>query len=238
VLVEHQSDVNTYNTEIQGCPLNTAVNNGDLQTAHVLLNAKCDVNCLEERGVTPLYKASEIGLLKFVKVLLEHGADPDIETTDLGNISLFAALEHSVVAAYLIGEDKPIQKICAALIQAGSNVDHENLAGQTPFQAALDSHQCKVALMLLESDCSLHSDCWLTAEMDVYIISLENDCPDLYVQFLNKLKNPLSLRSICRNLFRDLLTIKWPYKQQVENLPLPKPLRNYLTFDHILDVIE
>ena len=80
---------------------------------------------------------------------------------------------------------------------------------------------------------SVHSECWFTSEMDVYIISLENDCSELYATFMNELKNPRSLKRLCRTTLRDVLKQKLPYWNSVHKLPLPQALKKFIAYANV-----
>ena len=66
--------------------------------------------------------------------------------------------------------------------------------------------------------------------MDVYIISLENKCFDLYATFMSELKNPRSLKRLCRTTLRDVLRARLPYTNSVRQLPLPLALRQFVAY--------
>ncbi len=55
----------------------TAAADGDLAAVSELLAEGADVNADNGFGVTPLYTAADWGNLELVRLLLEHGADPD-----------------------------------------------------------------------------------------------------------------------------------------------------------------
>ena len=66
--------------------------------------------------------------------------------------------------------------------------------------------------------------------MDVYIISLENQCSELYATFMRELKNPRSLKRLCRTTLRNVLRTRLPYVNSVHQLPLPKVLRQFVAY--------
>jgi ankyrin repeat protein len=230
--LKHGADVDIYNSEFQACPLHIAASNGDLDMVQTLVAGNCDVNAVQDQGQTALYISAEIGFLDVTECLLAAGAEPDVSTLDNENTAIFAALEKPSLTIPAFSA-KPINEIVRTLIQAGCDVDHENTHGQLPLQVALDRHLCEVALMLLSAECSIRSECWFTSEMDFYIISLENNCPALYTSFVTELKNPRSLKRICRACIRSCLSWKRPYSKTVLKLPLPKYLQDFLQFKNL-----
>jgi uncharacterized protein len=108
-LVKHGADVKA--TAKSGfTALMFAAQQGDLQSARILLDAKADPNeVLPKSGVTPLIIASSIGFPDLVTLLLERGANPN--TPDVNG---FAPLHHAVRDSDY-GID-PITKATAVLV--------------------------------------------------------------------------------------------------------------------------
>ena len=122
-------------------------------------------------GATPLWTASTLGLLKFVQILVERGAEIE-HTTDSRSTPLRGAAfdGHCEVCEFLIGRgadiDKPNQvgqsplTIAAAmkktdcvqlLIKKGANVNHRGHNGDTPLHVCVESGAVKVAEILVEA---------------------------------------------------------------------------------------
>ncbi len=154
LLVQAGADVNGYSVQFQGCPLHIACTNRDMETLHALLEVDCDINVIQDKGQTPLFMAAELGFLDILDTLLEHGADPDVDTLDTGNTPLFACLENPGLC---VAGGKPTLELVRHLVASGCDVDHENRAGVTPLQAALDKENCDVAMLLLSADCRYHA---------------------------------------------------------------------------------
>ena len=166
--------------------------------------------------------------MKFLNIVILF---TDIFTDDTLNTSIFAGLETPLQTVYM-GGSEPINA-CRMLIQAGCDINHENRVGNTPLQVALDKQSCDIAVMLLRADCSLNSQGWFTMDNDCFLISRDNDCPELYELFEAKLKNPVPLLNMCRLRLHTLLTHTWPYKKNIRMLPLPGLLKQFLLFDDI-----
>ena len=230
-LLKRGATVNLYNTAAEMYPIHMAVNNDHLECVELLISARCQLNLRDGNGQTPLYIASELGLLRQIRLLISSGANPNIFTDDMLNTCLLAGLEAPLQAIYLCGSD-PLN-ISRLIIQAGCDIDHENRLGYTCLQVALDKQMCDVALMLLAADCSINSRTWFTMENDCFLISRDNDCSELYEIFKERLKNALPLRNLCRIQIRRLLTYSWPYRKNVRQLPLPTLIKHFLLFQDI-----
>jgi len=76
LLLDAGANVNVTTKSESRTPLHLACLNGCIDTAKLLLNcATCNVNVKDYYGNTPLHTAIEIGNVKFVALLLRHGAD-------------------------------------------------------------------------------------------------------------------------------------------------------------------
>ena len=122
-------------------------------------------------GATPLWTASTLGRLRFVKLLVERGAEIE-HTTDSRSTPLRGAAfdGHCGVCEYLIDRgadiDKPNQvgqsplTIAAAmkkvdcvqlLIEKGANVNHRGHNGDTPLHVCVESGAVKIAEILVKA---------------------------------------------------------------------------------------
>ncbi|KAF2135963.1 uncharacterized protein K452DRAFT_322730 [Aplosporella prunicola CBS 121167] len=63
-------------------PLNSAANNGHLETVKLLLEKGADLSVSNNDGWTPLNSAADSGHLEIVKFLLEKGADLSVSSND------------------------------------------------------------------------------------------------------------------------------------------------------------
>lgn len=82
--------------------LDAAVASGHPEVVRILLEGDADVECRALGGYTPLLKAAFGGDIGLVRLLLDHGADPQA-TTDEGRMALDIAIERGFeeVAAVL-----------------------------------------------------------------------------------------------------------------------------------------
>lgn len=105
--------------------LHWASRNGHADSAQLLLDAKCDVNALDTLGWTPLMAATFSNSPEVVRLLLAHGADPRLESTDYFDTALSNARE--------VGSTK-----CVALLSAALNPhDQLNEAAKSGDEARL-----------------------------------------------------------------------------------------------------
>ena len=122
-------------------------------------------------GATPLWTASTLGRLEFVKVLVSHGADIEHTTLSQSTPLRGAAFDgHCEVCRFLIEHgadiDKPNQvgqsplTIAAAmqktdcvnlLIEKGANIMHRGHNGDTPLHVSVESGDLEMATILVNA---------------------------------------------------------------------------------------
>ena len=81
-----------------------AARQGDRAKVEALLNEGADIDSRSRYGATPLFFAADRGHLDLVRLLVERGAELDIEDTFYRTSPLHRALgaKHFVVAQYLL----------------------------------------------------------------------------------------------------------------------------------------
>ena len=139
-LLDHGADVNARSIS-HFTPLFQAANAGQVEAVQVLLEHNANVNARNIYGDTPLYwtlsKCNSMeDIVDMVRLLLEHGADPNIcknHTTPLHEASSRGFLE----AARL-------------LLIHGAKVDEKDWEGKTPFQLAADGKHDELTKLLVE----------------------------------------------------------------------------------------
>ena len=122
-------------------------------------------------GASPLWTASTLGRLEFVKLLVEKGADIEHTTDSKSSPLRGAAFDgHCSVCEFLISKgadiDKPNQvgqsplTIAAAmqkeecvelLIRKGADVNHKGHNGDTPLHVSVESGVVEIARLLVEA---------------------------------------------------------------------------------------
>ena len=113
-------------------PLGLACFFGHLRTAQYLINAGARVNSLSQNKmkVTPLHSAAAGGHAELVKLLLEHGADPNALQAG-GFTPLHAAAQNGDV------------ETIGALLFHGADADVKSAEGKTPLHYAMKSKKRK-----------------------------------------------------------------------------------------------
>ncbi|XP_042864403.1 kinase D-interacting substrate of 220 kDa B-like [Penaeus japonicus] len=114
----------------------SSASGGVVASVRLLLAAGAYVNLRDENGWTALIWAACKNHSDVVKVLLEAGADPNIENWNYGHAAL-------VWAAYN-GNPTIVQD----LLNAGAEVDHRNKDGNTAFLVAVRQNHLDIARIL------------------------------------------------------------------------------------------
>ncbi len=82
LFIKRSADVNAQcavHRRVGWRPLHNASNNGRPETLRLLIGSSAEVNARAAGDRNPLYLATEEGHLEVVRVLLENGADPDVQ---------------------------------------------------------------------------------------------------------------------------------------------------------------
>lgn len=162
-------------------PLVKAILHGDLEVFKFILddfpvNLEQETSTIIEggypvEGATPLWTASTLGRLDFVKLLVDKGADIEHTTDSKSSPLRGAAFDgHCEVCEYLISKgadiDKPNQvgqsplTIAAAmqkkecvqlLINKGADVNHKGHNGDTPLHVSVESGAVEIAKVLVSA---------------------------------------------------------------------------------------
>lgn len=162
-------------------PLVAAILKGDLKVFKFILdsfpaNLEQETSAIIEggypvEGATPLWTASTLGRMKFVKLLVQKGADIEHTTDSKSSPLRGAAFDgHCEVCEFLIKKgadiDKPNQvgqsplTIAAAmqkkecvqlLINKGADVNHKGHNGDTPLHVSVESGAVEIAKLLVSA---------------------------------------------------------------------------------------
>ena len=142
-LLSHGADANTLSSN-GFTPLSEAADGMQFEAIQVLLGHNADINFADNAGRTPLYlvlyyRSSEEKFVDMVRLLLEHGADPNISTSDLA---------HSTPLH--LAASRGLLEVARLLLSHGAKVDEKDGEGKTPFQLAADEEHEELTKLLLE----------------------------------------------------------------------------------------
>ena len=121
-----------------------AAMNGQLEALRLLLAAPGGEAAVNQQdpasGTTALAQAAAAGCTAEARLLLQHGADPNLAGDD-GNSPLIAAAMASGDAG---------RGVAALLLDAEAEIDHQNNIGATALMFACQNSNVEVARLLLE----------------------------------------------------------------------------------------
>ena len=120
-------------------PLGLASYFGHFDVAEYLVRAGASINAVSHNGLraAPIQSAAAGGHRRIVKMLVEHGADPNIREQG-GHTPLHAAAEN--------GDEEMIR----ILLFGGADLTIHNAAGKTALDLAMESGHEKASLLLGE----------------------------------------------------------------------------------------
>ena len=215
-------------------PLMYAVQNGMTEVVNYLLtNYKYLINFnynLTHRRIdnsTLLTAACRTKSTKMIKLLLEHGSDPNIcNTPEKGHSTLMVA----IIVRHV--------EIIARFIRGGLNVNTRVVCPARgivlPFEAAVWKEHIYAAEMLLVSGCSRGVQS-LYNNQDVNP-DMEPEMKKLLKEWNVHKNNVLPLQQKCRMVILNHLSPQ--ADQKIPELPLPQPLIKYLGIPELDDIIE
>ena len=109
-----------------------------LNTLSLQLRSECliDINKIQAKGFTPMTKAAELGQLRIIQQLVQHGALIN-QTDQFGNTALLSTAKygHSGIFEYLLDRD--------------ADINQKNKKGYTPLIAASRNGHWKIVKTLL-----------------------------------------------------------------------------------------
>lgn len=138
-LLKQGYDINCGLKENIRTPLHWAVQEKRCRTVKYLINNGAVIDAIDEDGMTPLVLASGNGCLLIVKLLLENGANPNIQIRKSGMIT-------------------PLHNACAwgcndcvkVLIKYGANINLKDIDGHKPKYYAKKAKKYEIIGLLDE----------------------------------------------------------------------------------------
>ncbi|KAN0137681.1 Ankyrin repeat-containing domain protein [Lactarius tabidus] len=141
LLLDHGANVNVYDKR-KNTPLHFAASEGHLEVARMLLELGADINSLNDEGLTPFQRASQVpqeGKSDIMRLLLDHGANVNVYDKRR-NIALHFAVS------------KGHLEVARMLLELGADVNSQNDKGLTPLLQALqgrrEGHRDIIQLLL------------------------------------------------------------------------------------------
>ncbi|XP_054710914.1 ankyrin repeat domain-containing protein 17-like [Uloborus diversus] len=157
--------------------LSLASSSGYKELAQLLLAMNANVDDRGMKDMTPLMEAANAGHLDLVKLLIQHGADVNAQTSQEKkmkgakaknqDLSMKAQQEmHGTLPSIVCPEgNTPLMFACAAghedivkvLLDAGSHIEDHNENGHTPLMEAASAGHVGVAKLLVERGASINT---------------------------------------------------------------------------------
>ena len=122
-----------------------AARNGDIQRVQELLENGADINSIGYDGDTALIRASDKGYVDIVKLLLDYGADPNIQSEEGGDTALILASTHP--DTWHVYTD-----IVRLLLENGANPNIQTEWGQTALSGAKNWGHTDIVKLLENHD--------------------------------------------------------------------------------------
>ena len=140
-LLDHGADINSRHRQLR-TPLSLVAMRGHLDIVLVLFDHHADVNCQDIGGWTPLYHASsdvhynKRDQAQIVKLLLEHGANPNARYND-----------HKT-PLHMVPSSK--HEVARVPLRNGADVEAEDKEGRTQLVAASAEGRDEIAELVSE----------------------------------------------------------------------------------------
>jgi ankyrin repeat protein len=123
-----------------------------VRVAQLLLDSGADVNTRRNDHQTPLHRASYFGNVEIVRLLLDHGADPEaIAEGDMGQKPLH------LVSYGRCGSQEDVVRVAQLLLGRGANVNTRRKDDQTPLHRASYLGNVEIVRLLLDHGADLEA---------------------------------------------------------------------------------
>ncbi|PSN45791.1 hypothetical protein C0J52_10757 [Blattella germanica] len=146
------------------CVMHYAVERNIPELIETLMNFKCDVNCSNTEGVTPLMKAATFGREEVVVKLLHLGAKADAKDKFGNSVMHYVAVRN-------------VPGLVDLLLESECTIDRSNNEGVTPLLRAVSMDNEEVAMKLLNHGASPHAND--ISDNTVMHYAVERNMPEL-----------------------------------------------------------
>ncbi|XP_004531514.1 serine/threonine-protein phosphatase 6 regulatory ankyrin repeat subunit B [Ceratitis capitata] len=133
--LEYQQDIHRADEQLS-TPLHYAAGCGNLECVRALLSHGASVDAVDSKGNTPLHVA--VDSPEVVRILLKHGANPNLKTINTGETPLHLAIKNC---------NKTVVNI---ILQSAVNVNATDDNDQTPLMCAIAKNLEDIAINLIE----------------------------------------------------------------------------------------
>ncbi|XP_033733625.1 ankyrin-2-like [Pecten maximus] len=213
-------------------PLGLACHRNHAAAVEMLLPRGCNVNNQDKDNDTALLYATYNGMTDTVRLLLQHGADPDLwNSTNVSPLWNAVYGKHREIVKLLLGANVKLEVSSIGTNQHSHSNDPVPLfpSPKTTLYVAVRNECTDIVYLLLSAGYNINREQWLQME----------ECPELEQQanivamLRKKASQPPRLISICRNYFRGYGNPR-ELKELVKALDLPRYLKNYLLLTELL----
>ena len=138
-----------------------SIQRNNIQGIRSAINSGYDINQYGPNGKTPLHHASALGYLEIVKLLIQNGADLNLETVPRGSTPLHLAVNGQ------------FPQVVSYLLQQGANVNAVDSSGKTPIFYAIgsDPEDLNIVGLLVENRANIdHQDSRLNTPLHYAVI--------------------------------------------------------------------
>lgn len=206
ILIDYGADVNIQD-DCENTSLHRAVVfDHSIETISLIINSCSNINSQNDDGKTPLYYAIETNNKKIIKLLIDHGADVNINPYN--DTTLNAAIVHMcdqdiidlfITHGYKLSPNDSLLRcaiyfdnddIIDLLINNGADVNQQDAYGQTPLhQAILYNKNYKVIVILINhgANPNIKNNKGDTPISLALKRKVETDIIELFNQYLEKL---------------------------------------------------
>ncbi len=209
-------------------PITLAARKGYLDVTSALLASGADPNVSHPRNPNApsvLQEAVMHGRLHIVKLLLASGAQ--LQTPAAGDLCLVCACFLNV-----LHQERP--DVLQVLVEAGASVNATSSEYNNfpPLRLAVEMAYFSMARMITLANCDLAANKGWFEEFKIRP-GLSPEYIEFFTwlaEFMEAADKPDRLSYQCRDVIRSVVCYKQPVSLQVEQLPIPDKLRNFLLF--------